>query len=339
MPPFNASSQQQKTVIAAVAVTAVVALVYSLTRSSSSSSSSSKEENASNTDQILPPSDEALPEKIEGGKEEGLTEEIAALVSRICTLYARLDTRCRDHIKVGSITTLCRNNRAACHVMKNCGWDSNVENNYDYVTCNEFVHYFLKVKSEYGHDALLHHLNTLEISVEEVPANITTKRGSGMVDDDDETAEVDEQVKQDLPSNWLPIITSRIISIFRRIDLNGDHGIDKYEILKLHGGDKHTTESMFADLDTNHDGSISPQEFVQYFFRVLKRCEEKDKKERLRNSPLRVKNDGSLERDTSALPPPTQPIGTTLTKGRKLVNKIASILEGKLTERDERLHY
>ena len=59
----------------------------------------------------------------------------------------------------------------------------------------------------------------------------------------------------------------------------------------------------------------------------------------MRNSPMRVNAQGNLERDTSKAAVPDKPLGISLTKGRKMVNKIAGILEHKLTERDERLNY
>ncbi len=341
----NFSANQKTMAIAAIIAATALAFVFSQAKENSSSDNSAAAAAAASPKKLQEPEGpeepeepEELPQKIEGGKEEGLTEEIAAIVSRICKLYAKQDKRSRDSIKADAIRALCRESRAAMHIF-NTIWDLGDKDDLDRVTCNELVHYFLRVKSHFGVNVLRSHLAVLETAADadKVPANVTAQRGSG--DGYTSEEEVDEQTRQDLPSSWLPIITSRIISIFRRIDMNGDHGIDKEEILKLHGGDKHTTESMFADLDTNHDGSISPQEFVEYFFRVLKRCEEKDRKELIRNSPLRVNSLGNLERDLSAIPSPSKPLGASLTKGRKMVNKIASILEHKLTERDERLQY
>jgi hypothetical protein len=287
---------------------------------------------AADTDTVV---NEATPVKVNDGKEQGLTEEIGSIICRICKFYAIIDERSRDSITLETLIALLGNNKNANHIF-DCEWN---KDRSTFITCNEVVHYFLKVKTSYGQVEMENHLKLFEsAAVSPLSANVSTRRGSSKNNESNSNKiTTASTAAEDLPSSWIPIVTSRITSIFRRIDLNGDGNIDKNEILALHGGDTSTTESMFADLDTNNDGCISPQEFVEYFFRVLKRCEEKDKKNALKNSPTRVNASGALELDPSY--EPTTVTGISLTKGRKMIFKIMSILEHKLSDRDEKMSY
>ncbi len=264
------------------------------------------------------------PVRVNDGKAEGFVEEIVACISRACKLHAYFDSKCTDSVGLMSLKETINEERTAMFILDAC-WPESKE----VLTCNDFVCYALKVKSEFGQAQLVSHLTTFESRInsgpENISSNITLRRSSGRRSiggpvDSTSGSIVDVA---NLPSSWLPILTTRVASIFRRLDLNGDHFIDKAEILELHGGDRQTTESMFADLDTDHDGIIVGQEFVEYFIRVLKRCEDKDKKDS-QNSPSYGADSGKA-------------IGNSLAKGKKLVGKIMSILEGKLQDRDERL--
>ncbi len=267
-------------------------------------------------------------QKVQGGKDEGFIEEIVACISRICKVYSLIDAYCIDAILFDDICKCVEKSSKALKILDQ-SWSASRRGP---VTCNDFLHYFLMIKSEFGQGFLHAHLKAFEDGVDVDPFSDQSNGGNA------EGASGHDVDRQDLPSSWLPVLSTRIASIFRRIDLNGDHYIDKEEILALHGGDRSTTEAMFADLDTNRDGRISPQEFVEYFLRVLRRCEEKDKKT---NSPMRVNALGNLERGSPTMPSKGQglKLGASITKGRKMVNKIASILEQKLTDRDERIHY
>jgi len=297
----------------------------------------------------IPPPPPVL-KKVDGGKDEGFIEEIVACISRACKIYSTLDEFCLDAIIYSQVCELVARNQQATHVLHEA-WSASKKGP---ITCNEFLQHFLLVKSHYGQECLNSHLKAFEDGVAAAvdaadaaapSGNITIragKKGRKSVGGGEGAAAAGadntEAQRQDLPSSWLPVLSTRIASIFRRIDLNGDHTIDKEEILALHGGDRATTDSMFADLDTDGDGTISPQEFLEYFLRLLKRCEDKDK---AKSSPMRVNDMGNLEKGSPQMPTKGtgHKMGASITKGRKMVNKIMAILEQKLTERDDRLHY
>jgi len=288
-------------------------------------------------------------QKVEGGKDESFIEEIVACISRVCKVYTTLDEHCLDAILYNQLCERVAKDRHATQLVQDL-WTASKRGP---VSCNDFLHHFLKVKTEYGQERMNDYLKAFEsaggsAADRDSPAKGITVRGGrkgrrsvggeSKAAGAEPGAGITDAQKQDLPSSWLPVLSTRIASIFRRMDLNGDHTIDKEEILSLHGGDRATTDSMFADLDTNGDGEISPQEFVEYFLRVLKRCEDKDK---AKSSPMRVNDMGNLEKGSPQMPSKGSghKSGTSITKGRKMVNKIMSILEQKLTERDDRLHY
>lgn len=76
-----------------------------------------------------------------------------------------------------------------------------------------------------------------------------------------------------LPRVWMPILVTRISSVFRRMDINNDGNIDRDELKALFDQDtqQDTTEqmsSLMKDLhvaDTNNDGMISATEFSRFF--------------------------------------------------------------------------
>ena len=82
-----------------------------------------------------------------------------------------------------------------------------------------------------------------------------------------------EAVVKHLPRVWMPILVTRISSVFRRMDINNDGNIDRDELKALfdHDTQQDTTEqmsNMMKDLhiaDTNNDGMISATEFSRYF--------------------------------------------------------------------------
>ena len=244
---------------------------------------------------------ERLQNEVEG-KMEGNTDQLGGLMKRICDVFAKMDLDKSDSIEMSELETLGYSNKEAKYLMSTLDSDKNGS-----ISCNELVEHFLNIKRDYGLNKVTEHLHLFEEAVARyektkvapAPSSKSNSSASAAVN----------TPKKDLPSTWLPILTARVNAVFKRIDMDGNNVIDKKEVIALQHGNKKEATAMFNDIDANHDGEISPHEFMEFFLRLLSKLAKTED----------VKSASE---------------GPKLNKALKKVNAVLANLEEKLNQRD-----
>jgi Ca2+-binding EF-hand superfamily protein len=227
------------------------------------------------------------------GTREGAPEEMVNAITRICALFHKLDVDGSNSIEMSEIKIMGYGDTEAQYLMKSL--DSNNDGS---ISCDEFISYFNSIKSDFGIEKMQSHLSVFE--------NAFAKARSEKAAPKKSINSSATSTNEFLPSTWVPTMTSRVASVYRRIDMNGDNSIEKKEILALQGGNEQETEFMFNEIDTDGDGSISNHEFLEYFLNIV-----------------RKRNADELSKGVQ-IPK----------KGKIRVQKILNNLEQKLNERD-----
>jgi Ca2+-binding EF-hand superfamily protein len=224
-------------------------------------------------------------------KKEGTADEIGGFMVRICALFAKMDLDHSDSIEMSELESLGYSKDEAEYIMGTLDADKNGS-----ISCDELVAHFLGIKTSYGMNKMVEHIGLFETAVDKYQGS---KAAAGAPK---------QNVKADLPSTWMPIMVSRISSIYKRIDANGDNSVDKSEILALQHGNNVEADAMFSDLDADGDGSISAHEFLSYFMGLLKKLTKSENLDSL--------------------------AGPKATKAVKKINTVLANLENKLNKRD-----